>query len=146
VITVQAAVGSIVRILIVEDDPALRGTLADVLEDEGYEVASVGNGAEALAHLRRGSAPSVILLDLAMPVMDGWSFRAVQRRDARLARIPTVAVSASLEAGEALEELGVDAFLPKPFDLDELIRTVQRLCARRAAELRPARRARRCAG
>jgi CheY-like chemotaxis protein len=140
-INVRPTVRSIARILIVEDDPALRGALADVLEDEGYEVACAANGLEALSHLRRRIAPSVILLDLAMPVMDGWSFRALQRRDARLSRIPTVAVSASLEAsGEALAELAVDAFLPKPFDLDELIGTVQRLCARRAAELRAERR------
>ena len=73
--------------------------------------------------------PSVILLDLAMPVMDGWTFRAEQRRDPRIASIPTIVLSASLGGDpRALDGLAPAAALTKPFDLDRLIETVQRLC------------------
>lgn len=127
--SIRATVTSPVRILIVEDDPALRGTVAEVLEEEGYDVDCAANGAEALSKLTELSIPSLILLDLAMPVMDGWAFRAAQRRDPRFARIPTVVVSASIEPTPgAIGDLAPEAFLPKPFDLDQLIRTIQRLC------------------
>jgi two-component system, OmpR family, response regulator CpxR len=117
------------RILIVEDDAAIRQTVAELLEDEGYEVECAVNGADALARLDRSETPGLILLDLTMPVMDGWSFRATQRGDPRLARIPTVVVTANL-AGETRgdAELAADALLAKPFDLDRLIDTVHRLC------------------
>jgi CheY-like chemotaxis protein len=117
------------RILIVEDDVAIRQTVAELLEDEGYEVDCAANGADALALLERSEVPALILLDLMMPVMDGWSFRETQRRDPRLAGIPTVVVTASNAAsGHAPDELAPDAFLAKPFDLDRLIDTVERLC------------------
>jgi CheY-like chemotaxis protein len=118
------------RILLVEDDPALRTALAELLEEKGYEVACAEHGADALAQLDEAPVPSVILLDLAMPVMDGWSFRTVQRKDPRLAGIPTVVLSASLGSDpRVLEGLDVDAALSKPFTLERLIETVQRLCA-----------------
>jgi CheY-like chemotaxis protein len=118
------------RILLVEDDPALRNALAELLEEKGYEVACAEHGADALAQLDEDPAPSVILLDLAMPVMDGWSFRTVQRQDPRLAGIPTVVLSASLASDpRALEGLEADAALAKPFTLERLIETVQRFCA-----------------
>lgn len=126
--TVGATVSSPARILIVEDDPALRGAVAEVLEEEGYEVECAANGAEALSQLGGSAIPSVILLDLAMPVMDGWTFRAAQRRDPRFASIPTVVVSASIAGPDAMDGLAPEAFLAKPFDLDQLIRTIQRLC------------------
>ncbi len=124
----QPTVTAIARILVVEDDVAIRQTLAEVLADEGFEVACAANGAEALAHLTRSVAPSLILLDLTMPVMDGWTFRSAQREDPRLARIPTVVVSANHAAGSAVDGLGADAFLAKPFDLDSLMETIHRLC------------------
>lgn len=117
------------RILVVEDDTTIRETIAELLEDEGYAVSCAANGAEALAQLDAGSVPSLILLDLTMPVMDGWTFRSAQRSDPRLASIPTVVVSASHGADpRSLERLAPDAFLAKPFDLDRLIDTVGRLC------------------
>jgi CheY-like chemotaxis protein len=141
-ITIRATVTSPARILIVEDDPALRATMSDLLEDEGYEVECAANGAEALARLDASAAPGLILLDLAMPVMDGWSFRAAQRRDARLAAIPTIVVSASFEPGRgAVEDLAAEAFLPKPFDLDQLMRTVHRVCERPGGRATPRRQA-----
>lgn len=116
-------------ILIVEDDSAIRQTVAELLEEEGYRVECAVNGADALARLEGSEAPALILLDLTMPVMDGWSFRATQRSDPRLAGIPTVVLTASL-AGDAraMDDLAPAAFLPKPFDLDRLMDTVHRLC------------------
>lgn len=117
------------RILVVEDDGAIRQTVAELLEEEGYEVACAVNGADALAQLERSAVPALILLDLTMPVMDGWTFRASQRRDPRLAAIPTVVLTASHAADpHAVDDLAPAAFLPKPFDLDRLIDTVHRLC------------------
>lgn len=117
------------RILIVEDDGPIRETVAELLEDEGYEVECAVNGADALARLERSDVPSLILLDLTMPVMDGWSFRATQRRDPRLALIPTVVVTAgSVGDPRDADELAPAAFLPKPFDVERLIATVHRLC------------------
>jgi len=124
------------RILVVDDDLAIRQTMAELLEDEGYEVACAANGADALAQLAAAAAPSVILLDLTMPVMDGWTFRTAQRSDPRLARIPTVVLSASHGADpRSVAVLAPDAFLAKPFDLDRLFATVRALCD--AQERRP---------
>src|SRR5579862_4602951 len=70
--------GTCSGILIVDDDPDIRDSLKEVLEDEGYEVNGVANGREALDYLRKSPRPCVILLDLMMPVMDGWQFRREQ--------------------------------------------------------------------
>lgn len=123
------AVTNPAQILVVEDDTAIRQAIVELLQEEGYTVTCASNGAEALAQLDHGAVPSLILLDLTMPVMDGWTFRAAQQSDPRLARIPTVVVSASQAAdSRTLERLAPDAFLPKPFNLDRLIATVERLC------------------
>jgi CheY-like chemotaxis protein len=117
------------RILLVEDDPALRATLAEVLEERGYEVDCAGNGRQALDTLDRAPTPSAILLDLAMPVMDGWAFRAAQQRDPRLARIPTIVLSASLHAdGREFDGPEPAAALAKPFDLNRLLDALRRCC------------------
>jgi CheY-like chemotaxis protein len=117
------------RILVVEDDSAIRQSLAELLEDEGFEVSCAANGAEALSTLACGAAPSLILLDLTMPVMDGWTFRNAQRSDPSLAQIPTVVLSASHGGDVAsLARLEPAAFFAKPFDLDQLIDTVRKLC------------------
>jgi CheY-like chemotaxis protein len=117
------------KILVVEDDTAIRQTIAELLEDEGFAVECAVNGADALARLERSAAPALILLDLTMPVMDGWTFRETQRRDPRYARIPTVIVTAA-HAGDprAADPLAPAAYLAKPFDLDRLLATVHRLC------------------
>jgi CheY-like chemotaxis protein len=92
-------------------------------------VTCAANGAEALTTLADGAAPSLILLDLTMPVMDGWTFRTAQRSDPTLAGIPTVVLSASYGVdGDALDGLGAAAFFTKPFDLERLIETVHKLC------------------
>src|SRR5690242_8866746 len=82
-------------VLVVDDDYAIREMLTEVLEDAGYRVISVENGAAALAQLREMlTPPCLILLDLMMPVMTGWEFRIAQQADARLAAIPVIALSA----------------------------------------------------
>jgi CheY-like chemotaxis protein len=128
------------RILVVDDDPDLRRSLVEVLEEKGYEVSCANNGEEAL-HALAGAAPNAILLDLTMPVMDGWTFRRLQRSDPRLARIPTVVISAAYSDPRAVEGLGADAFLAKPFEVSRLTATLKALCgaATPAPESRPAR-------
>lgn len=117
------------RVLVVDDDDALRTALVELLQEYGFEVTWAADGSQALGRLEASPPPSVILLDLTMPVMDGWTFRDVQRRDPRLAAIPTVVLSATLGADpRAVASLAPAAALPKPFDLDRLIETVQRLC------------------
>ncbi len=117
------------RILLVEDDVDLRSSLVEILTEEGYEVVCATNGEEALRRLGARAAPSAIVLDLCMPVMDGWTFRSRQRSDPRIAAIPTVVISASAGYGSAeVERLAPDAFLAKPFELRRLIEALERLC------------------
>ncbi len=121
------AVGHANHILVVDDDPDLRRSLVEVLQEEGYEVSCANHGEEALRALE-GDAPSAILLDLTMPIMDGWDFRRHQRDDPRLARIPTVVISAAYSDARSVAGLEADAFLPKPFEVSALTETLQRLC------------------
>jgi CheY-like chemotaxis protein len=119
------------RILLVEDDDALRQVLSEVLADEGYRVDAAANGQAALDHLKEsGASPDLILLDLVMPVMDGWAFRDAQRNDARLAHIPTMVLSASFPPDSArMRALDAQAVLSKPVSIDRLMRAVRRLVA-----------------
>lgn len=118
---------SAARILVVEDDIAIRESLVDLLQEEGYEVACACNGEEALRFLRTQDAPNLIVLDLVMPVMDGWTFRALQQGDPRYADIPVVVVSAS-HGDRSMGTMAPNAFLPKPFDLDRFVDTVHQFC------------------
>jgi CheY-like chemotaxis protein len=95
-----------------------------VLESYGYRVVTAENGADALHKLRSGELPSVILLDLMMPDMDGVQFRQEQCRDPRLAAIPAILVSASGKISGTSNALGL-AGLTKPVDLDVLIATIE---------------------
>lgn len=112
-------------ILIVEDDRDIAETLAEILEYNGYEALTAGNGKEALDKLRQGDRlPRLILLDLMMPVMDGWQFREAQSGDPALASVPVIIVSAHVRAREAAVQLGAVGWLKKPVDLDTLLRAV----------------------
>lgn len=114
-------------ILVVDDDPDIRDSLREVLEDEGYDVATVGNGREALDYLKQASPrPCVILLDLMMPVMDGWQFRRQQVLDAQLADIPVIVVSAA--GKERMAGIDADGYLSKPVDLEQLLAQVNQYC------------------
>lgn len=111
-------------ILVVEDDPAARDLLVQLLHLEGFAPITAANGRQAMDFLRAGGRVDVILLDLAMPEMSGWQFRVEQQRDARLATIPVVVTSAFDDAGD----LNAAASFRKPLDLPRLLNTVRRLC------------------
>jgi signal transduction histidine kinase len=99
-----------------------------MLEDEGFAVTAVMNGREALDELRRGAPPDVIVLDLMMPVMDGWEFRVEQRSDAMLAGIPLLAMSADLSA--KARAIAADAYIRKPIDFPEMLRHLHAIVGR----------------
>jgi CheY-like chemotaxis protein len=119
------------RILIVEDDRDVREALAEVLDGQGYEAVAAANGAEAIAELRASAPerPCLILLDVMMPVMDGWQFRAATSADPELARIPVVVITAHTDARAAAAKMGAQGFLSKPIDLDALGKMITRFCA-----------------
>ena len=116
-------------ILVVEDDPDIRDALATVLESEGYDVMQASHGQEALGQLRASSSASLILLDLHMPVMNGWAFRTEQLRDPRLAAIPVVVVSADGMMPKRAAELGAAGYVGKPIDFERLLALVATHCA-----------------
>jgi CheY-like chemotaxis protein len=111
------------RVLLVEDEPSIRHVLVEALRWEGYQVTPADNGLEALA-LLHGSLPHVIVLDLMLPVMDGFVFRAHPLRTARLVPIPVIVISARYRLNQAMPPLRAHACLSKPLDLDLLLDTV----------------------
>lgn len=115
-------------VLIVEDDADLREMMAQLLTLEGYQIETVANGREALAYLSDAPRPDVILLDLMMPIMDGWEFRRRQQDDPALADVPVIVLTALDQAQAHASDLnGVD-FLKKPLDFDRLLELVRRRC------------------
>jgi CheY-like chemotaxis protein len=112
-------------VLLVDDDQDVREAVGDFLGVVGYEVALAENGSAALARLAAEGVPCIVLLDLVMPVMDGWQFLDVVHADARLAAMPVVIASAHAETHPPRD---VAAILPKPFDLDTLLRLVEEHC------------------
>ncbi len=113
-------------ILVVEDDPAIRGTLVECLAYEGYSVAEAGNGAEGLQYLERAPAPKLMMVDLIMPVMNGEEFLERVKERPAFAVIPTVLMTAATPApGEVYE---ADERISKPFDLSTLLGVVSRYC------------------
>ncbi len=117
------------RVLIVDDDDVIRNLLGELLDGEGYAVEAAANGKEALAVLQRWR-PDTILLDLMMPKMDGWRFRAEQQRRADVADVPVVILSAAHELERHAATLGAAAVVRKPFELDILLDTLARLTMR----------------
>jgi signal transduction histidine kinase len=115
----------VLRILVVEDDPDIREALCSVLGDEGFATVAAADGSQALEILRGGLAVDLVVLDLMMPVMDGWQFRLAQKRNPLLAQIPVLAISANPSAKAAA--IDAAAYLSKPFDFDTLISTVRRV-------------------
>ena len=112
-------------VLVVEDDEDVRDIIGTLLQECGYSVIVARNGEEALERLRSGpSRPCVILLDLWMPVMDGWQFREEQQKDASLAAIPVVALSGDGET----RAFDATAHLTKPIQFTPLVSTVERFC------------------
>jgi CheY-like chemotaxis protein len=115
-------------VLIVEDDQDIRDSVANVLRDEGYVTTAVANGREAIEQLVAGCRPCLILLDLMMPVMDGWEFREQQRQDPALAQIPVVILSGDGNVRQKANSLDIPEYLVKPFKIDSLLSMVQRYC------------------
>ena len=114
------------HILIVEDDKDLRDTLREALELEGYWAVSVENGRAALRHLATGAKPCMILLDLMMPVMDGWTFRQELLKDRALAAIPVIVMTAATAARAAA--VASQAILYKPLHMSRVIDVVREHC------------------
>lgn len=115
------------RVLVVEDDNDLREMMAELLRMEGFEPDLATDGAEALLKLKTGpDHPHLILLDMMMPRMDGWTFCHQQSRDPGLADIPVVVVSAAPR--ETLTSVSAVAVVPKPFDYQHLIETIRAHC------------------
>ncbi|MBV9322958.1 MAG: response regulator [Chloroflexi bacterium] len=115
------------RVLVVDDDIDIRTAVAEGLVLEGYAVETAGNGLEALM-VARLTSPDAIVLDLMMPVMDGWTFLARCRTQSWCREVPIVVLSAAYAlraARERLRDFGVRVVVAKPFDLDSLIGTVQ---------------------
>jgi CheY-like chemotaxis protein len=115
-------------VLVVEDDVDLRTLLSELLETEGYRVLVAENGASAIDVLRRTPDVGLILLDLMMPVMDGYQFRAHQVRDPAMAAIPVILLTADGNAVQSAERLGVVEAMTKPVELDRLLALVARYC------------------
>jgi CheY-like chemotaxis protein len=114
-------------ILLIEDDRDICEIVEQVLAEEGYETIAVSNGAEGLQRLRSGAVrPFVIMLDLMLPVMDAWQFRAEQTTDAGLAAIPVIIFSANPKVRQHADSLGAAAVIRKPPSLDELLSVVGR--------------------
>jgi CheY-like chemotaxis protein len=114
------------HILVVEDDEDAREALVALLEMKGYSAAAAGNGREALDYLNRAPTPNLIILDLWMPVMNGWQFRTEQVKDPRLARIPVIVVTALSDR----TDVDADEIIIKPVDVDSLLTTVGYYCRR----------------
>jgi CheY-like chemotaxis protein len=113
-------------VLIVEDDEDLRDMMAQMLNIEGFHTATVANGREALEYLHATSKPNVILLDLMMPIMDGWEFRRRQKADPELAPVPVIILSALDQTRAA--PVDAEAFLKKPLDFERLLELVRDHC------------------
>ena len=112
-------------VLIVDDDNDIREVLSEVLIEAGYEAIGAKDGADALRVLRESETlPCLILLDLMMPVMNGYEFRAAQKDDAQLSAIPVILLSAGVRPDA--EALGVAAILPKPVKIPELLAAIDR--------------------
>jgi CheY-like chemotaxis protein len=108
------------HVLIVEDDEDLREDLAFLLARKGYQVETASNGKHALEKIRQVGPPCLILLDLMMPVMDGWQLRAELLKDPALAPVPVVLLSGMADVDEAARSLAAVDHLSKPIDLDKL--------------------------
>jgi CheY-like chemotaxis protein len=114
------------RVLLIEDDATIRHVVVEALHDEGFVVREASDGLAALAVLEHWR-PSLIVLDLMMPGMDGHQFRAEQRRRGLAPEIPVILLSASRSAREAASVLGAVAVVAKPFDLVDLMRAVTQI-------------------
>ena len=124
-----------VAILLIEDDEGVRQSLSEVLRDEGYAVQAVQDGVEALRWLER-NLPSLILLDLMLPWINGVDFAKEIRQNERLAKTPLVVLSARPDVRERAQEAHADDWLSKPMSFEELLHVVQNLAVTEVGEIR----------
>lgn len=117
-------------ILVVDDDSTILVSVAELLELEGYAVVTAANGAEAL-ELTGDLRPELVLLDMRMPVLDGWAYAREVRHRGFAPRI--VIMTAAQDARRWADEIGADDYIPKPFEADALIATVERIVGKPAA-------------
>jgi CheY-like chemotaxis protein len=116
------------RVLVVEDDADIRDALVEILQDEGYDVAAAGDGRQALDLLANQTPlADIILLDLMMPVMNGFQFREEQLKKPELARLPVLIVTADANAMAKAEALQAAGFIKKPLEIQTLIDTIERI-------------------
>jgi len=113
-------------ILVVDDDLHVRDALSALLETMGFHVVVAVNGRDALDRIDRAAPPCLVVLDLEMPVMDGWGFRDALLEDPRLAGIPVIVISSRPSRRPPPPRLAAD--LPKPVDADELFEAIERHC------------------
>ena len=111
-------------ILVVDDDPGILITVAELLDMEGYPVATATNGKEALGLIEQ-TEPALVLLDMRMPVLDGWGFAEVLRTQGR--RLPILVMTAAQDARTWAKEIDAAGYVAKPFDLSDLLAAVERL-------------------
>jgi CheY-like chemotaxis protein len=112
-------------VLIVEDREGTREALLEILLSEGFAVAAAGNGQQALEYLGEHSLPALILLDLQMPVMDGWELVERLRTEPAYHAVPVVLLSGASTIPDEARALGVDGFLRKPVDIDVLLQVIR---------------------
>ena len=116
------------RVLVVEDDPALRDIYAGALRGYGHEVRTAADGTAALDCLANGWSPCVVFLDLRMPGMDGWELTRRLRADQRWRELPVVVVAAHFRIDQEAADIGAAAWLQKPFDLARLDQETRAQC------------------
>jgi len=111
-------------ILVIDDDPAVLDTVSDILSFEGYTVERATNGAEGLKRLAQ-IQPKVVLLDMRMPVLDGWGFARKVKEQGRTVSI--IVMTAAQDARRWAEEIDADGYVAKPFELPDLLDAVERV-------------------
>ncbi|OFZ82594.1 MAG: hypothetical protein A2583_07785 [Bdellovibrionales bacterium RIFOXYD1_FULL_53_11] len=117
------------HIMVVDDDDQVRILISHLLKREGYHPINAANGQDALEYLRRSPAlPDLILLDLRMPVMDGWQFRTIQKADPRLAAIPVVVITTLDTVENDVQSIQAAAYCRKPVDAAILVKTIRDHC------------------
>jgi CheY-like chemotaxis protein len=118
-------------VLVVEDDAVISASIRELLEDNDYKVITAANGHLALEALKKSAAPAVILLDLMMPIMDGFTFRRNQLADSSLCDIPVIVMSADGHVEEKRIRASTEYYLKKPVDIFLLLETVARVASGR---------------
>ena len=125
------------RILLIDDDVDLRTSLAEALQEVGYRVTSAENGQLALTALQT-ETPDLILLDLLMPVMNGWQFCRAMKQDPKVAAVPVIAMSAAVSKDPSSPYyIEVDDFVAKPLELDDLLAKITAVISRSSTSARP---------